>query len=87
MLKTRKYVLQRARAILLIIRNRQGWHYLAVKTLSALSKRITSGNYDDFYCLNYLHSFRTKRNLNHVKKYVKIKIFIVLGFLLKNLDY
>ena len=37
------------------------WHYLAVKKLSALI----------FYCLNCLHSFRTK-NLKRIKEYVKI---------------
>ena len=33
-----------------------------------------------FYCLNCLHSFRNKlfqTNLNRIKKYVKIKIFVV----------
>ena len=30
------------------------------------------------YCLNCLHSFRTKKtNLNRIKKYVKIKIFVM----------
>ena len=50
------------------------WHYLAVKILSALLRAVTSKNNGDFYCLNCLHSFRTK-NLNCIKKYVKIKIF------------
>ena len=35
-------------------------HYLAVKKLSALLRGITSKNNGEFYCLNYLHSFRTK---------------------------
>ena len=30
------------------------WHYLAVKELSALLRRITSRNNCDFYCLNCL---------------------------------
>ena len=38
----------------------QRWHYLAVKKLSALLRRITSKNDGEFYCFNYLHSFRTK---------------------------
>ena len=55
----------------------QRWHYLAVKKLSALSRGITSKHHGDFYCLNYLHSFATEKNLNYVKKYVKIKIFVM----------
>ena len=41
------------------------WHYLAVKSLSALFRRITSSNNGDFYCLNGFHSYRT---LNKLKK-------------------
>ena len=41
----------------------EGRHYLAVKKLSALSKRITSKNNGDFYYLNCLNSFRTKSKL------------------------
>ena len=40
------------------------WHYLTVKKLSALLRGITSKNNGDFYCLNCLHSFRTKTNLS-----------------------
>ena len=44
------------------------------KKLSALLRGMTS-NYDgDVYCLNYLHSFRTKNNLSAMKNYVKIKM-------------
>ena len=39
------------------------WYYLAVKRLSALLRGITSKNNGDFYCLNCLHSFRTKNKL------------------------
>ena len=35
-----------------------GWHYLAVKRLSALLKGITSKRKGDLYFLNCLHSFR-----------------------------
>ena len=35
-------------------------HYLAVKKLSALLRGITSKHRGNFYCLNCLHSFRTK---------------------------
>ena len=37
--------------ILLIIRNRKGWHYLVVKTLSALLRGITFIIYADLECL------------------------------------
>ena len=64
--------------ILLIISNREKIrYYLAVKKLSALLRGITSRNNGDFYCLNCLHSFRIKNNLNYIKKYVKIKIFAI----------
>ena len=38
------------------------WHYLAVKKLSALLRRITSKCHGDFYYLNCLHSFATEKN-------------------------
>ena len=43
------------------------WHYLAVKKLSALLRRIPSKHRGDFYCLNCLHSFATEKNLNRIK--------------------
>ena len=46
--------------ISLMIPNGEGWHYLAVKKLSALLKGITSKRKDTFYCLNCLHCSRTK---------------------------
>ena len=39
------------------------WHYLAVKSISRLFRRITSTNNGDFYCLNCMHSFRTDNKL------------------------
>ena len=54
-------------AIILIIRNRKGWYYLSVKKLSALTRGIMSKHYSDFYCLNCLHSFRTKSKLESQK--------------------
>ena len=48
--------------ILLMISNGEKWHYLAVKMLSALLRGITSKHYGYFYCLNCVHSFRTKKN-------------------------
>ena len=45
------------------------WHYLAAKSISALLRGITSNNHGGFYCLNYLHSYRTKEKL---EKYDKV---------------
>ena len=39
------------------------WHYLAVKSLPALFRGITSNHYGDFYCLNCFHSYRTFNKL------------------------
>ena len=39
------------------------WHYLTVKSLSALLKGITSNHKGYFYCLNCFHSFSTKEKL------------------------
>ena len=50
-------------------------HYLPVKKLSALLRRITSKHYRDFYCLNCLHCFRTKRKLDLHNKLCENKNF------------
>ena len=55
-------------AIFLMITIGEGWRYLAVKKLSVLLTRITSKHTGDFYCLNCLHSFRTKSKLESHKK-------------------
>ena len=57
--------------ILLMIPNGEEWHYLAVKKLLAL----TSKENGDFYCLNCLHSFRTKSKLESHKKISENKDF------------
>ena len=54
--------------ILLMITDSEKWHYLVVKNLSGLFKRITSNNYGDFYCLNCFHSYRTKSKVERHKK-------------------
>ena len=66
--------------ILLMIPNGEGWHYLAVKNDLHYSMilRITSKHDGNFLCFDCLCSFRTKTNLNHIKKYVKIKFFVVI---------
>ena len=47
----------------------EGWHYLAVKRLSALLWGITSKHNGKSYCLNFLYSFRTE---NWLKSYEKV---------------
>ena len=41
----------------------ENWHYLAVKIISALFRRMTLNNYGDYYCLNCFHSYRTNNKL------------------------
>ena len=56
--------------ILLMITDKNNrWHSLAVKSLSALFRGITSSNNGDFYYLNCLHSYRT---LNKLKKHERV---------------
>ena len=44
------------------------WHYLTVKNLPGLRRRITSTHKEDFYCLNCFHSYRTRNKLKLHKK-------------------
>ena len=68
---TSKYNYKRKKqVILLMITDKNNrWHYLAVKSLSALFRGITSSNNEDFYCLNCFHSYRT---LNKLKKHERV---------------
>ena len=44
------------------------WHYLTVRSLSALLKGITSKHKDDYYCLNCFHSLASNKSLEkHIK--------------------
>ena len=63
--------------ILLMIPKGEKWHYLAVKEILALLRGTTSKSNEDLYCLNCLHFVEQKKNLNHTKKYVKIKIIVM----------
>ena len=62
---TSKYNYKRKKqVILLMITDKNNrWHYLAVKSLSALFRGITSSNNGDFYCLDCFHSYRTLNEL------------------------
>ena len=61
--------------ILLMLSNGKGWHYLSVKKLSSLIKGIPSKHKGDFYCVNCLHSFRTKNKLESHKGVCESKDF------------
>ena len=65
-----KYNLTReTQVILLMITDGEKWHYLAVKSLSALLRGITSKHEADFYCLNCFQSYTTE---NKFKKHIKV---------------
>ena len=56
--------------VLFMMTDGKKWHYVAVKSLSALFRRITSNHKEDFYCLNCFHSYSTKNQLEkHEKVY------------------
>ena len=58
-----------------MISNGEGWLYLVVKKLSALLRRKTSKYNSEFYCLNYLHSFRKTNRLESHEKVCENKKF------------
>ena len=70
--------------VLFMISNGKGSHYLVVKKLPALLKRIASKYDSNFYCLNCLHSFRIKKTKLESHKNV-CETFAVLRWLLKKL--
>ena len=53
----------------MITNDDENWHYLAVKSISALFKGITSNSNGDYYCLNCFHSYRTN---NRLKKHERL---------------
>ena len=54
--------------ILLMITDCEKWHYLAVKNLSGLLRRIASNHVGDFYCLNCFCAYSTKNKFEAHKK-------------------
>ena len=61
--------------LLMITDGTTNWHYLAIKNLSGLLRGITSNHNGDFYCLNCLHSYRTKSKLKKHEKICKYRDF------------
>ena len=67
-----KYNLKRKiQVILLMITDGGKWHYLAIKSLSALLIGITLKHKGDFYCLNSFRSYTTKNKLKKHKSVCK----------------
>ena len=51
-----------------MITDGEKWDYLAVKSLSALFRKITGNNNGDFFCLNCFQSYTTENKLKKHKK-------------------
>ena len=64
-----KYNLTREnQVILLIITDGEKWHYLAVKSLSALLRGVTGNNHGNYYCLYCFRAYTTEYKLESHKK-------------------
>ena len=74
---TSKYNYKRKKQVisLMITDDDNRWHYLAVKRLPTLFRRITSSTTGDFYCLNCFSL--NLINLKNIKEYVIIMITVV----------
>ena len=66
--KSKHNLTRQNQLILLMIPDSEKWHYLAVKSLSALLNGITSNHNGDFYCLNCFHTYTTKNKFEAHKK-------------------
>ena len=58
-----------------MIPNVEGWHYLAVKKVSALLRGMAYKHHGHFYCLNCLHSFATESKCESHKNVCENKDF------------
>ena len=67
--KSRYNSTPRNQVILLMITDGKKWHYLAVKSLSALPQGIVSKHNGDFYCLNCFRAYTTK---NRLKRHIEV---------------
>ena len=70
-----------------MIPNKEGWHYIAVKKLPVLLRRITSKHNGDYYGLNSLYFFRTKNKLESHKKVCEKKDFCNVVMSSENTNY
>ena len=60
-----KYNYKRKNQVILLMITDDGkrWHYLAIRSLPALLRGITSNHHGDLYCLNCFYSYRTHNKL------------------------
>ena len=66
-------------------KEKDGFHYFAVKKLLVLLRKAISKNTDDFCCLNCLHSLRTQNKLkSHKKIYENKDLFGIITLLEKD---
>ena len=63
------------------------WHYLAVESLSALLRGITSNHDEDFYYLDCFHSYSTEKNFKTMKEYAMIMIIVMWKCLMNTTKY
>ena len=61
--KSKHIYKRKIQVILLMTADGKKWHYLAVKSLSALLRGITSNHNVHFCCLNCFHSYSTEKIL------------------------
>ena len=68
---TWKYNYKRKKQVILLMitDDNNRWHYLAVKRLPILLRRITSNHHRDFYCLTYFYPHKI---LNKLKKHERV---------------
>ena len=65
------------KVIFLMITDGKKLHYLAVKSLSALLRGITSNHKEKFYCLNCFYSYTKKIDSKSMRMYSKIMIIVM----------
>ena len=62
--KSKYNLTRKSQVILVMTTDGKNWHYLAVKSLSALLNGIASNHNGDFYCLNCFRAYTTENSLN-----------------------
>ena len=83
-----KYNLKREnQVIFLVITDGEKWHYLAVKSLSALLRGITGNNNGYFYCFIVFAHILQKIGLKSIKTYAKTMIIAMWRFQKKIIIY
>ena len=65
--KSKYNLIRENQVILLMITDGKKWHYVAVKSFSALFRGITDNDNGDFYCLNCFQSYTSENKLKKNK--------------------